>query len=298
MAVRSGSLVAAADVLSITPAAVGQRIKALEDYLGVELLLRSRTGIRASPALAQALPHLERAFIELGQAAEALDMQRAHEIHVSGPSDLLELWLAPRLPAFRKLYPQVRFCLNGEGDAPMRLGPADCRIQFGPVDGGGVDLLFRDFVLPLGTPANEGRTADLPSPSRLEGFPLLHVDFYKDDPAGISWQQWIGRHGLTRTAPERGIRFQRIRAALDSVLADAGFALCGLAMLRPQIEAEQIAFPYPRSMGLWTTWGFTALFRSDISRRAPVRMFRDWLSLEAEQTQAWLQNLTGSEPGA
>jgi LysR family glycine cleavage system transcriptional activator len=35
MAVRKGSLNAAAGELGITPAAVGQRIKMLEDYLGL-----------------------------------------------------------------------------------------------------------------------------------------------------------------------------------------------------------------------------------------------------------------------
>jgi hypothetical protein len=35
LAVRTGSFAAAADILAITPAAVGQRVKALEDYLGM-----------------------------------------------------------------------------------------------------------------------------------------------------------------------------------------------------------------------------------------------------------------------
>jgi len=36
LAVREGSLTAAAVKLGITPAAVGQRIRSLEDYLGVD----------------------------------------------------------------------------------------------------------------------------------------------------------------------------------------------------------------------------------------------------------------------
>ncbi|MEJ0006703.1 MAG: LysR family transcriptional regulator [Steroidobacteraceae bacterium] len=34
LALRCGSLKGAAELLAITPAAVGQRVKALEDYLG------------------------------------------------------------------------------------------------------------------------------------------------------------------------------------------------------------------------------------------------------------------------
>jgi LysR family glycine cleavage system transcriptional activator len=41
LALRLGSLRAAGRMLWITPAAVGQRIKALEDHLGVELMVRA-----------------------------------------------------------------------------------------------------------------------------------------------------------------------------------------------------------------------------------------------------------------
>lgn len=291
-AVRNGSLVAAASELGISPAAVGQRIKALEDYLGVELILRGRAGLQPSKALDTALPHLGAAFEEIGKAADALEMQRGHELHLAGPPDFLDLWLKPRLPQFRERMPAVRFNLNGEGDAPLRIGRADCRIDFGPVPrNSGAEPLFRDYVLAVGSPANVERTAALPHGSRLEGFPLLHLDFYKDDPAGRGWQEWTCRHGLTRTAPERGIRFRRISAAIDSMLADAGFALSGLAMLRPLLETGRLAMPYPPSMGTWTDGSFTATFAADWPRRAPLRAFRDWLLEQAGETCAWLQDL-------
>ena len=42
LAVRTGSFKAAAETLGITPAAIGQRIRSLEDYLGTDLLVRGR----------------------------------------------------------------------------------------------------------------------------------------------------------------------------------------------------------------------------------------------------------------
>ena len=51
LAARLGSLRDAAGVLAITPAAVGQRVKALEDYLGRDLLVRGRSGLKPAPAL-------------------------------------------------------------------------------------------------------------------------------------------------------------------------------------------------------------------------------------------------------
>ena len=99
LAVREGSFAAAAESLGITPAAVGQRVKALEDYLGVELLVRGRAGIRPAPGLLAALPHLHQGFGELAQAARELELQRGHELHIAAASDFVELWLVPRLDA-------------------------------------------------------------------------------------------------------------------------------------------------------------------------------------------------------
>lgn len=296
LAVRKGSLVAAAEELGVSPAAVGQRVKALEDYLGVELLVRGRSGIMPSPALAAAVPHLRLAFAELGNAAAELELQRGSEVHVAGPMDFVELWLAPRIKHFRARHPQVRFCINGEGDAPLRLGRLDCEVRFGPaLEQDGTTILFHDFVVPVSSPANASRTEGAPSAARLEDFPLLHVDFYKDDPVGISWPAWISRNGLVRTAPERGIRFQRIVPAIDAVLADAGFALCGLALLRDHLTAGRISMIYPPAMGVRTQSAFTAYFRGDHERRAPVRAFREWLIQESHSTAEWIDALAGKD---
>src|SRR6202522_290562 len=85
LAIRTGSLRAAADALAITPAAVGQRVKALEDYLGIDLLVRGRSGLRPTSELSGALEHLRAAFQELDTVATILNLQRADEIHAPTP---------------------------------------------------------------------------------------------------------------------------------------------------------------------------------------------------------------------
>ena len=135
-AVRLGSLKRAAGTLAITPAAVGQRVKALEDYLGIALLLRGRSGLRPTPELLTALGSLTNAFRELDAAADLLNLQRRDEIHIAATSDFAELWLQPRLARFRHMHPNLLFCINGEGDARPRLGRIDCEIRFASLDRG------------------------------------------------------------------------------------------------------------------------------------------------------------------
>jgi LysR family glycine cleavage system transcriptional activator len=292
---RTGSLKDAAAALGITPAAAGQRIKALEEYLGTELLVRGRSGLRAAPALAAVMPQLSGAFRELEQVATQLDMQRGHEMHIAAPPDLAELWLRPRLNRFTRDYPNIRFRINGEGDAPLRIRPADCEVRFGPAQQSGpVDVLFRDFVLPIGSPETTARIANVTRRDRLEGFPLLHLDFYKDDPAAPNWTLWVKAQKLRRTEPNRGIRYQRIVTVMEAVLANAGFTLCGLALLSELFESGRISLPFPVSTGSWTEHSFHARFRADALARPQVRRFREWLAAEADITRQSLVRATAA----
>jgi LysR family transcriptional regulator, glycine cleavage system transcriptional activator len=297
LALRCGSLKGAAELLAITPAAVGQRVKALEDYLGTELVVRGRSGLRPTAAFAHAMEHLDAAFRELDSVADILDMQRGHEIHIAATPDFAELWLQPRLKQFKSLHPNIRFCINGEGEAAIRIAPMDCEISFGPRRPGSSSdlLLFPDFVLPVASPEISQRLLRLPRRERLEGFPLLQLDFYKDDPAVPNWSAWIKQRRLRRTAPDRGIRFQRTSRALEAVLAGAGLTMCGIALISAFVEDARVSMPFAMSAGAWTSHAFQARIRSDALVRPQVRQFREWLLKESSQTRQWLTRQAGPQ---
>jgi LysR family transcriptional regulator, glycine cleavage system transcriptional activator len=298
LALRLGSLQAAAAALWITPAAIGQRIKALEDYLGVDLVVRGRSGLRPTAELSGALEHLRAAFQELDAVSTMLNLQRGDEIHIAATSDFADFWLKPRIGSFKAAYPHVLCCINGEGDAPLRIGQVDCEISFGPQRAdAGDDLLFRDFVLPISSPENTRRISNVALRDRLEGFPLLHLDFYKEDPSAPNWSTWIKAQRLKRTDPNRGIRFQRIRAALEAVRANAGLTICGLALLAPYIEDGSLNLPFPVSTGQWTEHVFQARFRPDALFRPQVKRFREWLVGQAAVTGDWLLQRVESAKG-
>lgn len=295
LAVRHGSFVGAAADLGVTPAAVGQRVKALEDYLGVELLVRGRAGVKPAQGLLSALPRLREAFQALEAAAEELELQRGRELHIAAASDFADLWLKPRLDRFRAAHPNVLFRINGEGDAPHRLGRVDCAISFGDIDEDSTRLLlFRDYVAPITSPENVARTGEIDVRTRLEGFPILHLDFYKDDPAGLSWPDWVAANGVVKTAPERGMRFQRIASVLDAVAAHAGVTLCGLALITERLEAKEVALPFPMSAGRWSAHGFMARFRPDLQGQKHVERFRAWLLQEARETSDAVEQLVAA----
>jgi LysR family transcriptional regulator, glycine cleavage system transcriptional activator len=97
-------------------------------------------------------------------------------------------------------------------------------------------------MLPISSPENTRRIANVALRERFEGFPLLHLDFYKEDPGAPNWATWIKTQRLKRTEPNRGIRFQRIKLALDAVRANAGLTICGFVLLGWGVLQEQPLF--------------------------------------------------------
>lgn len=289
LTIRKGSLKAAADELAITPAALGQRIKSLEGFLGFDLLVRGRSGIRPTRELEAALAHLGAAFRELETVTQILDFQRVHEIHIVADTDWAELWLKPRLPQFQKIHPNTLFCINGVGDVPVRLGQADCEIWFGDVRGEDQEVeLFADYLLPVSSPENTERISALPKAKRLEGFPLLHLDCYTRVSNAIGWPEWVKRHGYRQTGAGRGIRYGRVVNALEAVYSDAGLIVCGLSLIQPLLENGTLSLPFPKSQGIWSEQAYRVAFTERSMRRAQTQEFRDWLLREAENTRSQL----------
>jgi LysR family transcriptional regulator, glycine cleavage system transcriptional activator len=145
-AARHLSFTRAADELAVTPAAVGQQIRALEDMLGVVLFRRTSKGLELTAEAAAGLEPLREGFLRFEEAVQAMQAgQSSHVYTIACPGDLLGLWLGPRLAAFRRDHPQVRFAvLGGENppdfteanlDLAIRLGEGPGELEGAPIGG-------------------------------------------------------------------------------------------------------------------------------------------------------------------
>lgn len=283
MAIRVGSLTGAADRLGITPAAVGQRIRSLEDYLGRDLLLRGRSGLTPTSDLDHALADLKSAFAALDRVTESLDFQRVAEIHIVADPDWSELWLLPRLPAFRAENPNILFCINGAGDIPLRLGAPDCRIEYtGPGRG---EELFRDHLLPVTGPDNLRRIADWDEKMPLEGMPFLHLEAQRDDPQRPGWPHWVERFGYRREGAARGVHYRHARLALEAVRQNVGFLICGLSLVEGDLAQGRVVLPYPAHQSLVAPMPYVLIVTAHGTLRPQLQKFLDWLRGAARLTR-------------
>lgn len=282
LAIRLGSHRAAAEHLGITSAAVGQRIRALEDYLGIDLVMRGRSGLQPTPELAHALGDLRVAFAALERASQALDFQRAREIQIVADPDWAELWLAPRLQAFRQDHPNLLFCINGTGDVPLRLGAPDIRVD---CEEGPGDTLYTDICLPVTGPDNVRRIAGASAETQMEGMPLLHLksNFAEGGPPG--WVEWFRQFGHRSSGQDRGVHYQTARLALEAVRQNVGFLVCGWSLVQQDIAEGSVVTPFPLTQHLANARTYRLHVRPDLARRPYVHEFVSWLRSESSQTQ-------------
>ncbi len=118
-AARHLSFTRAADELAVTPAAVGQQIRALEDVLGVVLFRRTPKGLELTVEADAGLAALRAGFLQFEVAVEAMQAgQASTSLTIAAPRDLTARWLAPRLAAIAAASPELRFTLIA-ADQPL-----------------------------------------------------------------------------------------------------------------------------------------------------------------------------------
>lgn len=111
-AARHLSFTRAADELAVTPAAVGQQIRALEDTLGVVLFRRTTRGLELTPEAEAGLGPLRDGFLQFEEAVRAMQAgQSSKSLTIAAPRDLTEKWLMPRLAEIAAADGELRFVL-------------------------------------------------------------------------------------------------------------------------------------------------------------------------------------------
>ena len=207
-AARHLSFTRAADELAVTPAAVGQQIRALEDVLGVVLFRRTSKGLELTDEAEAGLDSLREGFLSFEEAVQAMQAgQSSHFYTIAAPREFYAQWLAHRLAAFRRANPEVRYQLIGGEEVDFTEANLDIAIRL--VEGSG-DL--------------EG--VELAPAQRV----TVAADGAPDD--------WIGWSGATLPdGVEPAIQAGNAGQALASAVAGLGKAVLPLLLCEEAIEA-------------------------------------------------------------
>lgn len=159
-AARHLSFTRAADELAVTPAAVGQQIRALEDMLGVVLFRRTPKGLELTDEAGAGLDALRSGFLQFEDAVRAMQQgQSSFRLTIAVPRDFAAKWLHHRLISYATANPDIRYALvSGDSDIDFTEANLDCAIRLadGPAELEGQAIGPAQFVT-VAAPAYVGK---------------------------------------------------------------------------------------------------------------------------------------------
>jgi LysR family glycine cleavage system transcriptional activator len=224
-AARHRSFSRAAAELHVTPAAVSQLVKQLEDTLKVKLFRRGKT-LALSDAAAAAIPFLSDAFDRLEQAVNRLrGGEAAGPLVVSTPPAFAAHWLIPRLDDFHARHPDIELrLLATRRPVDFEVEDVDLALRFGsgPFPGLHVEKLMTESLLPVAAPAVAAR---IKKPRDLLACTLLNDESQAVDPTRPDWETWLASFGLNPKQPLRLRHFSDANLVIQAAIAKLGIAL-------------------------------------------------------------------------
>jgi DNA-binding transcriptional LysR family regulator len=275
---RGGTLSTAADELGVTPGAVSQHIRRAEERLGYVLFERDRAGLRPTPALDAALPHLHRGFQALAEAVAAIEQSQSGRLTLSVAPAFAARWLVQRLGRFTRDNPEIeiRFAAS-VALVDLNHSDIDCAIRLGRGDWQDLEaecLLPQPFF-PVATPDWQ---AQLAAPADLAHVPIIH-----DEGTMVDWRDWFAAASTPMPALS-GPRFSDPIMALEAVMAGQGVMLAWDMVVADALALGRLVRPFAIEVESRLAYWFVTTAASSRSRK--VRLFRDWLKREIALTHS------------
>ena len=281
-AARHLSFARAAEELHVTPAAISQQVKLLEDQLGVPLFVRgkrlalSNTAETILPLLSEALDQIERAMLK------ARPNTQNNTLVISAPPAFAARWLVPRLEDFQTQHPGIELRLHAtKRPVNFQVEDVDVAIRFGAGDYPGliVERLMPEVIIPVAAPSLAAtiRTAD-----DLVRCPLLEDDWHIENGMFPDWGTWLSTLGVSDT-PSRIRHFGDANLVIQAAVTGLGVTLAWQSLVADDLKAGRLV--HLLNQATPSTLGYDLVIPHNRAALEKVVTFRNWLREKTAQLQ-------------
>ena len=277
---RHGSFTGAAQELGVTPAAVGQLVRSLEDWVGHPLLHRTRSGkerLTLVDEAQEALQDITQGLDKLESGLNKLRGRRSRSVVVTASQVLMMNWLMDRLNRFSETHENIDLRLNvTEKLMDVSHGEADIGIRCGQGDWPGVNktwLMDEEAVLicsPHLVPSGKMACSEWLATQKL-----IHDDTPHPGADFPSWNDVLLAVGAPE-ALESGLHINSTSAVILSALSGRGVAIVRYALVKKLIETGQLVQLHPDHR--WPLkWSYYLVTPQQKVMRDEVKVVHDWL---------------------
>lgn len=294
VAARQGSFSKAADELHVTPAAVSQQIRLLEDQLGVQLFHRLHRGLTLTDAGHAGLATMQDGFQQLQDAVDQIKGEDdKQELSIWTSPSFASKWLVPRVHRFREAHPQIDLRISGSASLidsdstvpslsadTLKSNNIDLAIRFGSGNYPGcvVERIMEVNAITLCSPSllENDKLPPLKDPKDLVHHTLLHDESpYEGRP---QWKSWLANAGLENLACEQNLYFNSVLLALSAAVEGQGVVLTLDQLAKSDMYKGHLVQLF--DMPMEVEHGYHLVSLDGVQSNAAVTAFRQWLTAE------------------
>ena len=292
---RHQSFARAARELGVTPGAVAYRIRTLEHYLGEELFERKSHGLALSARGKAFLAEVQRSLCALDRSTERFHAgANAGVLKLVAVEAFAEMWLMPRLAAFRRAHPEI--VIEFETDH-TNVDPARRAFDIWIAFVAGVprtvqsEVLFEETFVPVCSPAFLASRQRPTHPGDLHEWPLLYDLAWED-----YWTHWFACQEAGAPDMSRASGYRLYSMTIQAALEGMGVALGHSLLIAPHLERGTLVALFEPPVAAPARY-FLALAPG--SREKPEgRAFLDWLRTETRRSDAAAKPAAEPDPQA
>lgn len=270
----------AADELSVTPQAVSQQIKLLEDWLGVELFERKGRAIEPNENAVLLTHFVQAAFEELSEGVRRVGKSSVrNRINVNASPYFATRYLLDRMAGFRAAVPDADLRLTTMVELPDFVADdVDVAIQWGYGNWKGFEasLLLRDYKIICCTPEMARR---ITSPQDLAQLPLMHPVLSPE-----LWPNILRHLGVTNQGKQNDIRLQDAATMRRGTLAGLGIGLLSTIDAIEDLKLGKLVAPFGmdvmQAMPASEVPGFYMILPKAHKRMKTIAAFCNWIMNE------------------
>jgi len=271
----------AAHELNVTPAAISQQVRGLEQQLGIVLFHRRVRALELTDAGRASLPHLSDGFERLLEGVRAMrSSEQLDVLTVSVPPSFGARWLVPRLERLRVAHPEFEVRIDAkEAMANFTSDGVDVAIRYGrgSYPPAIAECLMGVIVFPVCSPVLLTKQARPLKPSDLADWTLLHSSWTEGEDPEPGWRMWLKAAGASAVNPDPGPRFSNDAMLVEAALSAQGVALVSGALVKSELETGRLVRPFPPAAFENTEFCYHVVYPDRHRSTAKVQAFRDWL---------------------
>jgi LysR family glycine cleavage system transcriptional activator len=285
-AARHGNFVKAAAELGVTPGAISQHIKGLEESLGLALFQRQARGVRLTeagraylPGVAEGFDRLARATLQVNDPASG--GATAGRLSLTVLPSFAAGWLVRRLPAFRARHPEIDLVIRSERQTiDLHREDADLAIRYGLGDFPNLEAthLLREEIFPVCAPALLNADPPLRVAADLMRHELLHDEGALGNEPWIRWQPWFDELGLSDATRKSALHFTDSVQLFQAALLGQGVALGRSVLIGDELASGRLVRPFAMSRA--SSYAYYAVTTKAARANPRVAAFIAWMVVE------------------